>query len=252
MKNNEDAALRDDILEGRNPAIEALKSGRQIDKILISKGENKGSVSKIIAMAKEKKILVSFAERAKLDQISQTGAHQGVIAYTAAASYVSVKDILNYAKEQNEDPPIIICDCLNDAHNLGSIIRTAECCGAHGVIIPKHRSVGLSAACAKAAAGATEYMRICKVTNLAQTIEALKKEGVWICGTDASGEYVMYDANLKGALAIVIGSEGEGMGRLVKEKCDFCVRIPMKGHINSLNASVAGALLMYEATRQRR
>lgn len=252
MKNNEDAALRDDILEGRNPVIEALKSGRQIDKILISKGENKGSVSKIIAMAKEKKILVSFAERAKLDQISQTGAHQGVIAYTAAASYVSVKDILNYAKEQNEDPLIIICDCLNDAHNLGSIIRTAECCGAHGVIIPKHRSVGLSAACAKAAAGATEYMRICKVTNLAQTIEALKKEGVWVCGTDAAGEYEMYDANLKGALAIVIGSEGEGMGRLVKEKCDFCVRIPMRGHINSLNASVAGALLMYEAIRQRR
>lgn len=243
---------REDILEGRNPVMEALKSGREIDKILIVKGESKGSLTKILAIAKEKKILVSEATRAKLDSISQTGAHQGVIAYTAAANYVSVKDILNYAKEKNEPPFIIICDSLNDSHNLGSIIRTAECCGAHGVIISKHRSVGLTAACAKAAAGATEYMRVSKVTNLAQTIESLKKEGVWVCGTDASGENEMYDTDLKGALAIVIGSEGEGMSRLVKEKCDFCVRIPMKGHINSLNASVAGALLMYEALRQRR
>lgn len=252
MQKKDNFVCREDILEGRNPVLEALKSGREIDKILIVKGESKGSLTKILAIAKEKKIVISEATKAKLDSISQTGAHQGIIAYTAAADYVSLNDILDYAKSKNEPPFIIICDSLNDAHNLGSIIRTAECCGAHGVIIPKHRSVGLSAACAKASAGATEYMRVCKVTNLAQIIETLKKEGVWVCGTDASGENELYDTDLKGALAIVIGSEGEGMSRLVKEKCDFCVRIPMKGHINSLNASVAGALLMYEALRQRR
>lgn len=252
MDKREEIEVREDILEGRNPVFEALKSGRQIDKILLAKGDNKGSVTRIIAMAKEKKILISEVERAKLDAISATGAHQGIVAYTAAANYVSVKDILNKAREKGEPPFIIICDSLNDAHNLGSIIRTAECCGVHGVIIPKHRSVGLSAACAKAAAGATEYMSVCKVTNLARTIEDLKKEGLWVCGTDASGEHEMYDADLKGPLAIVIGSEGEGMSRLVKESCDFCVRIPMGGHINSLNASVAAGVLMYEAVRQRK
>ncbi len=249
---NRNAETREDILEGRNPVFEALKAGRQIDKILLAKGETKGSVTRIIAIAKEKKILISEVERAKLDCITTTNAHQGIIAYTAAADYVSVKDILNYAKEKGEPPFVIICDSLNDAHNLGSIIRTAECVGAHGVIIPKHRSVGLSAACAKASAGATEYMRVSKVTNLSRAIEDLKKEGLWVCGTDATGEHEMYDADLKGPLAIVIGSESEGMSRLVKESCDFCVRIPMSGHINSLNASVAAGVLMYEALRQRR
>ncbi len=248
---NKNLDLREDMLEGRNPVFEALKAGRQIDKILIAKGGNKGSITRILAIAKERKILVSEVERAKLDTISQTHAHQGIIAYTAAAEYVSVKDILNVAKSKNEPPFIIICDSLNDAHNLGSIIRSAECCGAHGVIIPKHRSVGLSAACAKAAAGATEYMGVCKVTNLARTIDELKKEGLWVCGTDAEGEQLIYDADLKGPLAIVIGSEGEGMSRLVKESCDFLVRIPMSGHVNSLNASAAAAVLMYEAVRQR-
>ena len=248
---NANAELREDILEGRNPVFEALKAGRQIDKIIIAKGENKGSVTHILALAREKRILVSEAERSKLDAISQTGAHQGIIAYAAAANYVSVKDILDCAAQRGEDPFVIICDSLNDAHNLGSIIRTAHCCGAHGVIIPKHRSVGLSAVCAKASAGATEYAPVAKVTNLSRCIEDLKKAGLWVCGTDADGENEMCKANLKGPIALVIGSEGEGMSRLVKESCDFLVRIPMKGQINSLNASVAAGVLMYEIVRQR-
>lgn len=250
MKDNTNE-VREDILEGRNPVFEALKAGRQIDKILIAKGESKGAAARIIALAKEKRILISEAERAKLDSISQTGAHQGVIAYVAAASYVSVKDILDYAAKKGEDPFIIICDCLNDAHNLGSIIRTAHCAGAHGVIIPKHRSVGLNAVCAKASAGAVEYTNICKVTNIASCIEELKKAGLWICGTDASGEHDIYTAPLEGAIGIVIGSEGEGMSRLVRERCDFLVKIPMKGQIDSLNASVAAGILMYEVVRRR-
>lgn len=250
IKNNENE-VREDILEGRNPVFEALKSGRQIDKILIAKNSNKGSITRIIALAKEKKILISEVERTKLDTISITGAHQGIIAYAAAASYVSVKDILDYADEKGEAPFIIICDSLNDAHNLGSIIRTAHCCGAHGVIIPKHRSVGLSAAAAKAAAGAVEYTKIAKVTNLARCIEDLKKSGIWVCGTDADGENDIYTADLSGPIALVIGSEGEGMSRLVKESCDFLVRIPMRGKINSLNASVAAGVVMYEAVRRR-
>lgn len=249
--NNASLEVREDILEGRNPVFEALKSGRQIDKILIAKSDNKGSITRIIALAKEKKIPISEVERRKLDDISTTGAHQGIIAYAAAAEYVSVDDILAYAEECGESPFIIICDSLNDAHNLGSIIRTAHCCGAHGVIIPKHRSVGLSAVAAKASAGAVEYTKVAKVTNLARCIDDLKKAGVWVCGTDASGENDIYSAPLDGSIAIVIGSEGEGMSRLVREKCDFLVRIPMKGKINSLNASVAAGVLMYEVVRRR-
>ncbi len=249
--NNNAKEERDDILEGRNPVFEALKSGRQIDKILIAKSDNKGSITRIIALAKEKRILISEVERSKLDAISQTGAHQGIIAYVAAAEYASVDDILAYAKECGEPPFIVICDSLNDAHNLGSIIRTAHCCGAHGVIIPKHRSVGLSATCAKAAAGATEYMKIAKVTNLSRCIDDLKKAGIWVYGTDADGENDIYGADLSGPIAVVIGSEGEGMSRLVKESCDFLISIPMKGKINSLNASVAAGVLMYEVMRKR-
>lgn len=242
---------REDVLEGRNPVFEALKSGRQIDKILIAKGEGKGSITRILTLAKEKRILVSEAERAKLDAISQTGAHQGVIAYVAAATYYSVSDILAQAREKGEDPFVIICDSLNDAHNLGSILRTAHCCGAHGVIIPKHRSIGLSAVAAKASAGAAEYIKVAKVTNLTRCIEDLKKAGLWVCGTDAAGESDLFGVDLTGPLAVVIGSEGEGMSRLVRESCDFLVRIPMKGQINSLNASVAAGVLMYEVVRQR-
>lgn len=242
---------REDILEGRNPVFEALKSGRQIDKIVIAKGEGRGALTRILALAKEKHIPVSEAERAKLDALSQTGAHQGIIAYVAAAAYCSVADMLTEAREKGEAPLLVLCDSLNDAHNLGSILRTAHCCGAHGVIIPKHRSVGLSAAAAKASAGAVEYIKVAKVTNLARCIDELKREGLWVCGTDAAGEQDLFHADLTGPLAIVIGSEGEGMSRLVREKCDFLVRIPMKGKVNSLNASVAAGVLLYEAVRQR-
>ena len=249
--NNNAKEEREEILEGRNPVFEALKSGRQIDKILIAKNDNKGSIARILSLAKEKRILVSEVERTKLDTISSTGAHQGIIAYVAAAQYSSVQEILDYANERGEAPFVIICDSLNDSHNLGSIIRTAHCCGVHGVIIPKHRSVGLSAACAKASAGAVEYTKVAKVTNLSRCIEDLKKTGLWICGTDADGENDIYTADLSGPIGVVIGSEGEGMSRLVKESCDFLVRIPMKGQINSLNASVAAGVLMYEVVRRR-
>ena len=242
---------REDMLEGRNPVYEALKAGRQIDKILVATGERHGSLNRILSLARQNRIPISEVERQKLDAVSQTGAHQGVIAYTAAAAYVSVQSILQRAAEKGQPPFIVICDSLNDAHNLGSILRTAECFGVHGVIIPKHRSVGLSAAAAKAAAGAVEYVPVAKVTNLAQTMELLKKNGLWICGTDAVAPQSLYEADLKGPLALVIGSEGEGMSRLVKESCDFLIRIPLCGKITSLNASVAAGILMCEAARQR-
>jgi len=250
-RNNEPTELREDILEGRNPVFEALRAGRQIDKILIAKSDNKGAITRILALAKEQKILVSEVERNKLDAISQTGAHQGIIAYAAAATYVSVEEILQNAADKGEAPFVILCDSLNDAGNLGSIIRTAECCGAHGVIIPKHRSVALNAIAAKASAGATEYMPVCKATNLTQCIKKLKDAGLWVCGTDAEGASELYKTDMTGPLAVVIGSEGEGISRLVKENCDFMVSIPMKGHVNSLNASAAAAVLMYEIHRQR-
>lgn len=242
---------REDMLEGRNPVYEALKVGRQIDKILVAKGERHGSLNRILSLARQNRIPISEVERQKLDAVSQTGSHQGVIAYTAAAAYVSVQSILQRAADKGQPPFIVICDSLNDAHNLGSILRTAECFGVHGVIIPKHRSVGLSAAAAKAAAGAVEYVPVAKVTNLAQTMELLKKNGLWICGTDAAAPQSLYEADLKGPLALVIGSEGEGMSRLVKESCDFLIRIPLCGKITSLNASVAAGILMCEAVRQR-
>lgn len=242
---------REDILEGRNPVYEALKSGRQVDKILVAKGERHGSIVRILALAKQNRILVSEVERKKLDSLSQTGAHQGVIAYVASANYVSVEDILKGAAAKGDSPFVIVCDSLNDAHNLGSIVRSADCFGAHGVIIPKHRSVGLSAVAAKSSAGAIEYVPVAKVTNLAQTIDSLKKSGLWVYGTDADAPQPLFQADLKGPTAIVIGSEGEGMTRLVKEKCDFLVSIPLVGNISSLNASVAAGILMYEAARQR-
>ncbi len=250
-KQDAGSEMREDILEGRNPVLEALKAGRQIDKLLVAKGERHGSITAILSLAREKRILISEVERGKLDAMSQTGAHQGVIAYTAAARYVTVDEILRRAAERNEAPFVIVCDSLSDAHNLGSVLRCAECFGAHGVIIPKHRSVGLSAVTAKAAAGAVEYMPVAKVTNLSRSIEDLKKAGLWIFGSDAGAETCLADADLKGPVALVIGSEGEGMSRLVKEKCDFLVSIPLSGKITSLNASVAAGILMYEAAKQR-
>lgn len=251
MQKKDNEFLREDQLEGRNPVLEALKSGREIDKILVLKGQREGSIKKIISLAREQKIVVQQVEKPKLDKISSTGAHQGVIAFVAMRQYVDVEDILSKAEERNEEPFVILIDEITDPHNLGSILRTANAAGAHGVIIPKRRTVGLTAVVAKASAGAIEYVPVAKVANLAQTIDLLKEKGLWIVGADMSGEHNFYKADLKGPIGLVIGNEGKGIGRLVKEKCDFLVKIPMKGEIESLNASVAGAIIMYEILRQR-
>ena len=237
-------------LEGRNAVLEVLKSGRDIEKIIVQKGNVEGTIRRIAGMAKERGIVVQEAARQKLDEMSQTKNHQGVIAVVSEHEYAEVDDILRSAAEKGEKPFIIILDNITDPHNLGAVIRTAECAGAHGVIIPKRRSVGLTAVVGKTSAGALEYMPVARVTNIARTIEELKKHGVWVACADMDGEDY-YDASLDGAIALVIGSEGEGVSRLVKEKCDFTVSIPMYGKISSLNASVAGALLMYEVVRQR-
>lgn len=238
-------------VEGRNPVIEAIKSGREIDKILIAKGSEQGSIQKIIGMAKEKRIVIQYVEKAKLDAMSETKAHQGVIALVTPYSYKTVDDIMKAAEDKNEDPFIIILDEIEDPHNLGAIIRTAECAGAHGVIIPKRRAVGLTPVVIKVSAGAVEYMNIAKVSNIASTIEELKERGVWIYGADMDGEQDYFNRDLSGPIAIVIGSEGKGIGRLIREKCDFLVKIPMNGKISSLNASVAASVMMYEVLRQR-
>ncbi len=240
----------EDKIIGRNPVLEAIKSGRSIDKILIKKGKYEGSIVPIIKKAKANGIIIQEVDKAKLDQIAEGENHQGIIAYVSAYEYSSVKDILSYAKEKNEPPFVIICDKITDPHNLGAIIRTANCAGAHGIIIPKRDSAGLNSIVVKTSAGAAEYTRVAKVTNIANTIDDLKKSGMWIAAADMDGE-PMYNIDLKGSLGIVIGSEGGGISRLVKEKCDFIASIPMKGEINSLNASVAAGVLMYEAVRQR-
>ena len=238
-------------LEGRNALTEALRSGRTIDKVFIASGETDRGLQRLAAQAKESGAVVVPVDRRKLDQMSQSHSHQGVIALVAAREYASVEDILAEAEQRGEQPLIVICDELSDPHNLGAILRSAECAGAHGVIIPKRRSVGLTAVVAKASAGAVEYMKVARVTNISATIEDLKTRGVWIFGTAAEGSIPMYEADLKGAAAIVIGSEGDGMSRLVREKCDVTVNIPMKGKISSLNASAAASILLYEAVRQR-
>ncbi len=236
----------EDKIIGRNPVMEALRSDREIDKILVKKGKYEGSIVPIIKKAKEKGVIIQEVEKQKLDQLAEGENHQGVIAFAAVMEYATVDDILN----KNETPFVIICDKITDPHNLGSILRTANCVGASGVIIPKRNSVGLNSVVSKTSAGAVEYTRVARVTNIAQTIDMLKERGLWIAGADMDGEE-MYKANLTGALGLVIGSEGEGISRLVKEKCDFLVKIPMFGDINSLNASVAAAILMYESSRQR-
>ncbi len=240
-----------DKIEGRNPVAEALKSGRRIDKIYVKRGERQGSIIPIIREAKRRGIIVSEVDAAKLDEMSETKNHQGVIAQVSPVEYSELEDILQAARDKNEPPFIVILDRISDPHNLGSIIRTANCAGVHGVIISKHDGVSLTAAAVKASAGAAEFTPVARVNNIAKTIDELKKQGVWVTGTDASGDKSLYEADLKGATAIVIGSEGEGMSRLVTEKCDFLVKIPMKGSINSLNASVAAALVIYEAAKQR-
>lgn len=238
-------------IEGRNPVTEAIKSGRSIDKILVSAGEKNGSIRKIIALAREKKIVVTEVERQRLDKLSETSSHQGVIAFAAAKDYSTVEDILELAREKGESPFVIICDELSDPHNLGSIIRTANIMGAHGVIIPKRNSVGLSPVVDKTSAGALEFTKVARVPNLASAIDNLKKNNVWIVAADMDGDRSIYTHDFSGGVGIVVGSEGKGISRLVKEKCDFVVNIPMYGEINSLNASVAAALLMYEAAKAR-
>ncbi|KNF08000.1 rRNA methylase [Gottschalkia purinilytica] len=241
----------ENYIEGRNPVIEALKSERSIEKILISKSANKGSINKIIGMAKDKRIVIQYVEKSKLDSLSDTNSHQGVIAIVSPYSYKTVDDILEFAESKNEDPFIIILDEIEDPHNLGAIIRTAECAGAHGVIIPKRRSAGITPTVIKTSAGAVEYIPVAKVSNISSVIEELKIKGIWIYGAHMEGEYY-YEKDLKGPIGLVIGSEGKGIGRLVKEKCDFLIKIPMAGKVSSLNASVATSIVAYEVVRQRR
>ena len=238
-------------LEGRNALQEALRSGRTVDKIFIAAGEIDRGLQRLAAEAKEAGAVVVPVDRRKLDAMSFTHAHQGVIALAAAHVYYSIDDILEEAASRGEAPLIVICDELSDPHNLGAILRSAECAGAHGVIIPKRRSVGLTATVAKASAGAVEYMKVARVTNISAAIAELKQKGVWVFGTAAEGSIPMYQADLSGPAAIVIGSEGDGMSQLVRKNCDVMVNIPMKGRISSLNASAAASILLYEALRQR-
>lgn len=240
-----------DKIEGRNPVAEALRSGRQIDKIYVKRGDKQGSIIPIIRQAKKQGIIVSEVDGAKLNEMSETKNHQGVIALVSPIEYAEIEDVLALAREKNEPPFIVILDRINDPHNLGSVIRSANCAGAHGVVISRHDSVSVTATVEKSAAGATAYTPIVRVNNLSKTIDYLKENGVWVTGADAAGDRSLYEADLKGPTAIVIGSEGQGIARLVAEKCDFLVKIPMKGNVNSLNASVAAALMIYECAKQR-
>ncbi len=241
----------DGIIEGRNAVIEALRVGESIDKIYLARGETDAALGHIAASARDKGIVVVECDRRKLDGMSRTHAHQGVIAVAAVREYASVDDILAAAREKGEPPLVVVCDELSDPHNLGAVIRTAECAGAHGVIIPKRRSAGLTAVVAKTSAGAVSYVPVARVPNLTALLKELKEEGLWIFGAEADGTTPLYQADLKGPAAIVIGSEGGGISRLVAEQCDFKISIPMRGRINSLNASAAAAILLYEAVRQR-
>lgn len=243
--------IREDLIEGRNAVIEALRSDRTIEQILVAKGDTKGSINVVLGLAKDKGTVVKYVERAKLDEMSQTGAHQGVIAIVTPYKYFALSDIINHAKSKNEDPFILILDELEDPHNFGSIIRTAETCGVHGIIIPKRKNVGMTPTVYKTSAGAVEYMKIAKVTNINAAIDELKKSNIWVYGADMDGESYCYDVNLKGAVALVIGSEGKGISKLTKEKCDVLMKIPMVGNISSLNASVASGMIMYEILKQR-
>lgn len=239
-----------DIIVGRNPVMEAVRSGREIDKLLVAHGSAGGSVAAIIAKCSERGILIKEVSPQKLDFLSGGANHQGVAVFVAAHEYSTVEDILAFAEEKGESPFIIICDELEDPHNLGAVIRTAEACGVHGIIIPKRRSVSLNTTVAKSASGALEYMRVARVTNLVNTIDELKQKGIWVYGADMDGQ-MWCEQDYGGPVALVIGSEGKGIGRLVAEHCDAMISLPMSGKINSLNASVAAGVLMYEITRQR-
>ncbi len=243
--------LSEDMVAGRNAVMEALKGSRSVNKLMIANGSTEGSIKEIIAVAKDKGVNIQYWDRSKLDSIARGIRHQGVLAQVAPVQYVELEDILQVAKDRNEPPFIVLLDELEDPHNLGAILRTADAAGVHGVLIPKHRSCPLSATVAKTSAGAVEHVPVARVGNLVQTIKKLKQEGLWVAAADMDGKDY-YDTDLTGPLLLIIGSEGQGVGRLVKEQCDFVVRIPMVGKINSLNASVAGSILMYEAMKQRR
>ena len=238
------------LLEGRNAVMEALKAGRTIDKVFLAEGAADHGLRRLASLAREAGAVVTTVDRRKLDQMSPTGAHQGIVAMAAAHDYSTLDDMLALAARRGEAPLLVLCDELSDPHNLGAIIRSAECAGAHGVVIPKRRSVALTAVVAKAAAGALEYMPVARVTNLSAAMETLQKKGLWIFGTAAEGATPLYEADLRGPAAIVIGAEGDGMSRLVAERCDYKVSIPLRGQISSLNASAAAAVLLYEALRQ--
>lgn len=252
MKDNkvEKEQYRDQV-EGRNAVLELIESGKDINKIYIEKGEKQGSINKILQKANERKILVTEIDKQKFRQMAETPNAQGIIAIVPPFDYCDVYDIIDLAKEKNEDPFILILDGIEDPHNLGSIIRTAETAGVHGIIIPKRRAASVNSTVNKVSAGAVEHMKIARVNNINETINTLKKEGIWICGTDMDTNKYYYNQDLTGSLAIVIGSEGFGMSRLVKENCDFLIKIPMKGKITSLNASVSAGIVVYEAVKQR-
>ena len=241
--------MDNDLIIGRNPVTEALKSGRTVEKLMVAKGSEK-SLSKLIAMAKDAGVPVYYNDKSRMDKIAGGGAHQGVAASCAAVSYVEVEDILKRAEDKGEAPFLVVCESIQDPHNLGAILRTAECAGVHGVIISKHSAVGLTDVVAKTAAGALEYVPVAKVSSVAKLVDDLKKRGIWTACADMDGTSI-YQTDLKGPLALIIGGEHEGITRLVKERCDFVVSLPMKGHVTSLNASVAAGILMYEAAHQR-
>ncbi len=252
MKEKNNKEIEIDQVEGRNSVIELLESGRDINKIFIQSGEKHGSINKIIAIANERKILITQISKEKMNQMSKTTNHQGVIAIVPPYDYAQVEDILFKATTLQEEPFVVILDGIEDVHNLGSIIRTAETAGVHGIIIPKRRAASVNATVNKVSAGAVEHMQIARVNNIVETIKYLKEQGLWICGTDMDTKTYYYDQDMKGPIAIVIGSEGYGMSRLVKENCDFLVKIPMKGKITSLNASVSAGIVIYEAAKQRK
>lgn len=237
-------------IEGRNAVLEAFRSGRCVDKLFVLSGCQDGPVQSILREARKRDTILKFVPKERLDQMSETGAHQGVVAQVSAFAYSTVEEMLERAKERGEDPLLLLLDNIEDPHNLGAIIRTANLCGAHGVIIPKHRAAGLTATAVKASAGAIHYTPVAKVTNLGKTIDELKKRGIWFACADMGGTS-MYDLNLTGPLGLVVGNEGEGVSRLIREKCDYIASIPMKGDIDSLNVSVAAGVLAYEVVRQR-
>lgn len=244
------AELDETVVIGRNAVKELLSGGRDVDKLYITAGEREGSINQLLGIASERGIPITECDRSKLDAIAKGGRHQGIIAIAAERNYSSIDEILEYANEKGEPPFIVICDGVEDPHNLGAIIRSADCSGAHGIIIPKRRAVGLTATVAKSSAGALEHMRVAKVTNLASAIDDLKERGLWIYAADMDGS-TYYKTDMKGAVALVLGSEGFGISRLVKEKCDFTVSIPLYGQVNSLNVSCAAAVLLAEVARQR-